>query len=75
MEDLEGFYRWASSCGRKIRFSRAAHARMRIRHILHSGNGLALDTLAANRCQFRGGFHIGHARCNQKSQSEREGQL
>lgn len=75
MEDLEGFCRWACSCGRKIRFSRAAHARMRIRHILHQGNGLAVDTLAAYRSQFCGGFHIGHARCNQKSQSERGEQL
>ena len=70
MEGFEGFCRWASSCERKISFSRAAHARMRIRHIMHSGDGLAVDTLAAYRCQFCGGFHIGHARCNQRENRE-----
>jgi hypothetical protein len=69
------FCSWASSCGSKVRFSHAAHARMRIRHISRSGNGLAVDTLAAYRCQFCGGFHIGHARCNQTLQRERGGQL
>jgi hypothetical protein len=37
---------------------------------MHSGDGLAVDTLAAYRCQFCGGFHIGHARCNQRENRE-----
>lgn len=61
MDNLE-FYRWDTFRGRKIRFSHAAHARMRIRHILHSVNGLAVDSLAACRCKFCGGFHIGHSK-------------
>jgi hypothetical protein len=72
MEGIEGYCRWASSCGRKIRFSHAAHARMRVRQIMDSGEGLAVDSLAAYRCQFCGGFHIGHARCNQREGREQQ---
>jgi ribosomal protein L32 len=65
---------WASSCGRKVRFSHATHARMRIRRIQDSGNGLSVDALAAYRCEFCGGFHIGHTRCNRQADSERRGE-
>lgn len=68
------FCRWTSSCKNKIRFSRAAHAKSRIRRILDSGNGLTVDALAAYRCQFCGGFHIGHIRCNPSERKGREQQ-
>ena len=57
----EDYCRWASSCERKVRFSSASHARLRIRHILHSGDGLAVERLVPYRCEFCAGFHIGHA--------------
>jgi ribosomal protein L32 len=65
MDNID-FCRWESSCGRKVRFSRVTHAKMRIRRIMHSGNGLAVDALAAYRCKFCGGFHIGHAKCDER---------
>lgn len=58
---------WASSCGRKRRYSRAAHARMCIGRILKLGEGLGMETLNTYRCRFCGGFHIGHSRCNRQS--------
>jgi len=67
------FCRWDSSCGRKTRFSHAAHARMRIRRIVRSGQGLAVESLAAYRCQVCGGFHIGHAKCDLRIHGEERG--
>lgn len=69
------YCRWDSSCGRKIKFSRAAHAYRRLWRILHSGYGFAVDTLAAYRCLFCFGFHIGHARCNQLAKNQWKGEL
>jgi hypothetical protein len=56
------FCDWASSCGRKVRFSHAKHASMRIQKILQSGDGLNVDSLATYHCQFCAGFHVGHMR-------------
>jgi hypothetical protein len=69
------YCRWDSSCGRKVRFSRAAHAQKRLRRILHSGFGFAVDTLPAYRCRFCLGFHLEPARFNQHSQVQREGEV
>jgi hypothetical protein len=69
------YCKWDSSCGRKVRFSRAAHAQKRLRRILDSGIGFAVDTLAAYRCNFCLGFHIGNARCNQQAHNQWEGEL
>jgi hypothetical protein len=34
-----------------------------------------VDTLAAYRCLFCFGFHIGHARCNQLAKNQWKGEL
>lgn len=61
------YCRWASSCERKVRFSRSSHARLRIWRILRWGSGHAVERLVPYRCQYCGGFHIGHAAsCNRK---------
>ena len=66
------YCRWATSCERKVRFSHASHARLGIRHIANSGDGLAVERLVPYRCQFCSGFHIGHvARCNSGGNGER----
>jgi hypothetical protein len=67
------FCLWDSGCRKKIRFSQAAHARTQIRRILRLGDGLAVEILAAYRCQFCRGFHIGHAKCDQHRQREGRG--
>ncbi len=67
------FCRWDSSCGKKVRFSQAAHARMHIKRILRLGDGLSVEFLAAYRCQFCRGFHIGHAKCDRHGQREGRG--
>ena len=61
------FCHWDSCCRKKVRFSHAAHARLRIQRLLRSGYGLAVDSLAAYRCEYCGGWHIGHERCNQQT--------
>ena len=73
--DVSGFCLWDSGCRKKVRFSHATHACMRIRRIVRSGNGLGVESLAACRCQFCGGFHIGHARCDQDTHSKRREQI
>jgi hypothetical protein len=73
--DYLGFCRWDSGCMRKIRFSRAAHARIRIRRILRSGRVFDGDSLVPYRCRYCMGFHIGHARCNQQVNSQGREQL
>jgi len=70
---ISDFCCWDSGCRKKVRFSHAAHARMRIRRIVPSGNGLAVESLATYRCQFCGGFHIGHAKCDLRMHGEGRG--
>jgi hypothetical protein len=70
---ISDFCHWDSGCRKKIRFSHAVHARVRIRHILRLGDGLAVGELATYRCQFCHGFHIGHARSDQHRQKEGRG--
>lgn len=69
------FCRWASSCWKKIRFSHATHAKLRIESILHSVNSLDTEQLAVYRCQFCGGFHIGHHRYCEQGNREGRGEL
>jgi hypothetical protein len=67
------FCLWDSSCRKKVRYSHAADARMRIRRISRLGDGLGVEALATYRCRFCGGFHIGHTKCMRQVQSEGRG--
>jgi len=63
MDNFElNYCHWASSCRRKIRFSHAHHAMLRIQCILQSATAVEATSLVSYQCSHCGGFHIGHKR-------------